>query len=343
MGDAVTCILIADDLTGACDAGVAFAARGLRTVVPLVPGTGDAQVIAISTESRDLPSSEIRGALFAAAVGHPTGSGTLLFKKIDSTLRGSVGMEIAAALEAFECDAAIVCPAFPKLHRVVEAGHLRVTSAPEFTPIHVAGHLGHDCRHELIDGIRAALEEGVRIVSVDAASDGDLDCLAGTILALNRRILWVGSGGLAAALARRLGEPCAATPVGVRNGPVLFCIGSDHPVTLAQQSALLAARPDHVLVRIPRGRISVEQVRERIGPVQAAALVVSGGDTASLVCRAASVQRIELCAEIIPGIPRGVLRGGMFDGLPVATKSGGFGDSDALIQVADFFSCPKQL
>jgi D-threonate/D-erythronate kinase len=44
-----------------------------------------------------------------------------------------------------------------------------------------------------------------------------------------------------------------------------------------------------------------------------------------------------LCAEIVPGIPRGILRGGMFDGLPVATKSGGFGDADALIRIADFF------
>ena len=52
--------------------------------------------------------------------------------KIDSALRGNTGLEIAAALESFHCDAAIVCPAFPNMHRVVEAGFLRVTDAPEF-------------------------------------------------------------------------------------------------------------------------------------------------------------------------------------------------------------------
>jgi uncharacterized protein YgbK (DUF1537 family) len=70
-------------------------------------------------------------------------------------------------------------------------------------------------------------------------------------------------------------------------------------------------------------------------------LVLSGGDTASLVCRAAGVQRIELCDEIVPGVPRGILRGGAFDGVGVVTKSGGFGDRDTLVQVADFFTCPR--
>ena len=102
------------------------------------------------------------------------------------------------------------------------------------------------------------------------------------------------------------------------------------------------ARGEHVILRIPRGHVPVEAVRERIAGAPAAALVLSGGDTASLVCRAAGVQRIELCDEIVPGVPRGILRGGDFDGLSVATKSGGFGDRDALIQVADYFSCPNR-
>jgi uncharacterized protein YgbK (DUF1537 family) len=170
--------------------------------------------------------------------------------------------------------------------------------------------------------------------------------------------LWAGSAGLASALARCLGGESASQPAPARAGAALFCIGSDHGVTLAQQGALLAERPSvlldcqaatrdsisdalgrgkSVILRIPRGVVSVEQVRERITGVAVAALVLSGGDTASLVCRAAGVQRIELCDEIVPGVPRGILHGGEFDGIPVATKSGGFGRSDALIKIADFF------
>jgi uncharacterized protein YgbK (DUF1537 family) len=76
--------------------------------------------------------------------------------------------------------------------------------------------------------------------------------------------------------------------------------------------------------------------------IPAAALVLTGGDTASLICRAAGVQHIDLRGEIVSGIPRGVLRGGELNGMPVATKSGAFGNSDAFIKIADFFSCQAE-
>ena len=88
---------------------------------------------------------------------------------------------------------------------------------------------------------------------------------------------------------------------------------------------------------------SLPQLRwswELLAPLRAP-LVLSGGDTASLVCRALDVRAIELCREVAPGIPYGILHGGPFDGLPVATKSGGFGCPDALMQVADFFTCSQ--
>ena len=319
-------------------------------------------MVAISTESRDLPADEIRRAMFTAAGEFPGDCAARVFKKIDSTLRGNTGVEIAAALEAFDCDAAVVCPAFPNVHRIVEGGHLRVRNAPEFTPIEVAGRLrlqaGLACLHVRPEGITAMLAEGRRLVSVDASRDLDLDCIAAAILPMGRRVLWVGSGGLASALARGTGGECAPAATPARSGPALFCIGSDHGVTLAQQAALLAERRavlfhgegatresiggalalgKHVVLRIPRGVVSMDQVRGQISGVAAAALVLSGGDTASLVCRAAGVQHIELCDEIVPGVPRGILQGGEFDGVPVATKSGGFGDRDTLIQVADYF------
>jgi uncharacterized protein YgbK (DUF1537 family) len=358
-GKHLDCLLVADDLTGACDAAVHFAATVLVAPGAQAPG---ARVLALTTESRDLPPPAIRRALFSAAAEFPVDWAALVFKKIDSTLRGNTGLEITAALEAFHCDAAVVCPAFPKTHRVVEGGFLRVTSEPDFVSIDVAARLqlqsGHACAHTRPEGIAALLSAGARFVSVDAACDTDLDRIAAAILPMGRRILWAGSAGLASALAHLLGKPCAPPPAPVRTGAVLFCIGSDHPVTLAQQRALLAGRPSvllqpefathesigralsggiHALLRIPRGLIAAEEVRERIAGVPAAALVLSGGDTASLVCRAAGVRSISLCGEIVPGVPHGILRGGDFDGIPVATKSGGFGDPDAWIQVADFF------
>jgi uncharacterized protein YgbK (DUF1537 family) len=141
---------------------------------------------------------------------------------------------------------------------------------------------------------------------------------------------------------------------------VLFCIGSTHPATVAQQRCLLTERPvcalsaetaapgeiadalraGDVMLDVPRGRIPEARLAELLRgvPKVAGALALSGGDTASHICRSLHVASIELHDEIQAGIPWGTLRGGAMDGIAVATKSGAFGDSGALIDIADFFS-----
>jgi uncharacterized protein YgbK (DUF1537 family) len=251
------------------------------------------------------------------------------------------------------------------MRRIVTGGVLSVAGAQEFEPVDVAKRLqlqsGHLCAASQPSCIVELLQSGARLVSLDANCDEDLDRIAAAAFPLGRRVLWAGSAGLASALARLLGKPCdpPPVPVPVRSGSVLFCIGSDHAATLAQQDALLSQRPsallqphaavrasicaafargEHPILRVPRGRIPAQTLREWIDGLPLAALVLSGGDTASLVCHAAGVQRIELCDEIVPGVPRGIVHGGVFDGISVVTKSGGFGDRDTLIQVADFFN-----
>ena len=190
------CLLVADDLTGACDAAVHFAIGGIWPAAVLFARGAEvagARVLAVSTESRDLPPAEIRRAVADVAAEFPGNAAARVFKKIDSTLRGNTGLEITAALESFDCDAAVVCPAFPRLHRVVESGFLRVTSTPEFDPIDVAARLrlqsGLACAHTRADGIAASLSAGTRLVSVDASCDDDLDRIAAAILPIGRRIL----------------------------------------------------------------------------------------------------------------------------------------------------------
>jgi len=351
-------LLVADDLTGACDAAVHFAARGLQTVVDL-PGhsySGAAHVIARTTESRDFAPQAVRDAL-AKLAAEFSALPSRIFKKIDSTMRGNVGMEVAAARDSFDCDAAVVCPAFPAMHRVVRHGLLRVTSAPGFAPLDVAAQLaeqsGERCAHTAPEGLLARLSHGDRLISVDAYDDSDLDAIAAALTACGRRVLWAGSAGLASGLARLLATAASHHPVAAlsHRGPVLFCIGSDHPVSMAQQEALLNQRacsllpPEtpaeliaaaltggHALLRIARG-----QLPDAVGALRPAAIFACGGDTASLVFRAAGARAIRLHDELAPGVPRGTVVGGGWDGVPVVTKSGGFGGRDTLIIVADYF------
>ena len=368
----LTCLLIADDLTGACDAAVPFAARGRATAARLDfdGDVGGLDVLAVTTESRALPAAALRGVFERTARVLAGVESRILFKKIDSTLRGNVGMEVALAAEAFDCEAAIVTPAFPAMNRMVQAGWLRVAGG-SFEPIEMAAFWraqGLECAHVSPESLDAALASGARFVSVDAASDADLDAIVKWGLGSGRRMLWAGSAGLASALARVLFPgadwQAKACPTGGAcfSLPVLFCLGSDHPVTLEQERNLIAARgalaldamtaaPEglaaalaagrHVALRIPYGRVSIERARQLLGGLHGA-LVLTGGDTASLVCRALDAAGIHLDHELAPGIPCGAIAGGPFPGAPVVTKSGGFGAPDALIRIADYFTCPTR-
>ncbi len=381
-------LLIADDLTGACDAAAPFAVRGHATVVSLegrLEG-GEAGALAISTESRDLAPGEL-GAVYAGlGAADFLGSG-LIFKKIDSTLRGNAGAEIALAAEAFGCESAIATPAFPAMGRMVEAGVLRVAGAA-FEPVELAAYWRAQglcgCAQVSPGGVAAELAAGTRFISVDAASDADLDAIAVAGLASTRRVLWAGSAGLAWALARGWAprgvslRPCvppkfmktekkADGPANAAGTParptsaVLFCIGSDHAVTVEQQREMAAGRrvlavdaetvqPEcvartleggtHVALRVAYGRIGAERIRRLIGDWRGP-LVLSGGATAWLVCRALGVREIRIEREIAAGIPRGFISGGLFDGLPIVTKSGGFGKPSALIEILDDLTCPQ--
>jgi D-threonate/D-erythronate kinase len=363
------CLLIADDLTGACDAAVHFAECGLSTaVLPSIGGpVPDARVLAVSTDSRDLAPAEQAGRIESVAAAFPPPAARIVFKKIDSTLRGNPGMEIRAALDAFACEAAVITPALPVMGRVVEGGRLRVNSYPGFVAVEVPALIESQgrvrCAHVKPGGVAQALASGAKFVSTDAICDADLERVAAEILALHRTVLWAGSSGLASALARQL-EPAARDRQTARPdpGPVLLCIGSDHPVTAAQQARLLRKRSsslvdaetasadcvagklacgEHVVLRIPRGRVAPERIGTLLRGARAAGLFLCGGDTASAVVQALGVGSIRLRQEIVPGIPWGFLRGGKLADVAVATKSGGFGDTDSLLQVVDFFSCPS--
>ena len=231
-------------------------------------------------------------------------------------------------------------PAFPALGRTVEAGYLRVIGDAGFVPIEVAA-----CFRDV------PVADGVRFRLRDAACDAHLDAIVCEGLASKERVLWAGSAGLAAALARAIG---AGSPgdVAFSPGPAIFCLGSDHPVTSEQQArlvqergaALVAAetmgieaisealhKGRHVVLRIRCGHTAGERLRELLGD-DAGPLVLSGGTTAALVLRALDVHAIELRLEIAPGIPCGLAQGGPFHGAPVVTKSGGFGGPDALMK-----------
>ena len=368
----MNCIIVADDLTGACDSALQFRKRGAHTLVHVqwsAPPRQWAEIDAFSTDSRDLDSREAdtRIRTIARHAIDASAPATLIFKKIDSLLRGSPGREIATTLDAFGCDVGIVAPAFPEMGRIVCDGYLHVPGNCEWKPVNILELLRlqglEDCRHVSPGRIKEALQHGAKYISVDSASSEDLRAIVAEAMRCGRRVLWAGSAGLASGLADALfpergGRICR--PRGTR--PVLFCIGSQHPVTIAQLRAFSRERiacefsasaasqagiaealvsGKHVILRVDTdATATIRGVISWAGALMEA-VVISGGDTVALFCRATGCEIIEIENQILDGIPWGMLRGGLVNNLAVATKSGAFGAPDALTKVTDFFTCPR--
>src|SRR5688572_20171507 len=119
-------IILADDLTGAADCAARCHQAGLAATIRL-PGARvheSGGAICCTTDSRHLPAdlAMLRVHELAAGLGEYVGS--IWYKKIDSTLRGHLGQELDALIDALGRTCALVCPAFPAQRRGLANGYL---------------------------------------------------------------------------------------------------------------------------------------------------------------------------------------------------------------------------
>lgn len=281
----VRMLIVADDLTGAADCAVACAEHGLRSFVALDPSYAcDAEVLAIDADTRAAQPDQAAAATGRLVREHAQDDETLVYKKIDSILRGNIAAEIAAALIArretvrgAQHTVAVFAPAFPANARTTVNGRLLVRGIPleqtdlwQYEPntppanllqmmratglrcvlLDLAAIRGHNLQKTMGD-----LAGNTDVLICDAETDEDLRAIAdASMVALGRSTVWSGSAGLAHHLARAANLRCQTTalPTAVAAGPTLFVIGSGSSVSL-RQAQILEARPDIVSVRIAPG------------------------------------------------------------------------------------------
>lgn len=194
------------------------------------------------------------------------------------------------------------------------------------------------------------------MIVCDAETEEDLQAIVKTARNAAERILWIGSGGLAHALANDLPKSGHPGREEAGDGCVLLFIGSDHAVTSRQVEALKRGasavemvieerskplRQEVVILRVSRGVTTKEQVQQAVmgaAPHGIRACLLTGGDTAAFVCEALGARSLRLTEEFAPGLPLGVAQDGVLDGVPVVLKSGGFGSEDVLCAFADRFA-----
>jgi uncharacterized protein YgbK (DUF1537 family) len=268
------CLLIADDLTGGADAGVQFVMRGMKTL--LIPFRGEGNpltarpardVLVINTITRGLPPAEAFAILAGLLKGFDPKRFRIIYKKIDSTLRGNIGAEIEAILQETGLPLCFLAPSYPEQGRTLAGGIMMVGEKPlalteaardATSPVresrvckllasqtslsigtidltHVAS--GKKALQRVVEREQSS---GRRIIIFDAVSRQDLATIAEVALSMETVPLLAGSAGLAGEVARIL-APAQINSEPVRQRTfrhVLIIGGSASAVTHAQLQRL---------------------------------------------------------------------------------------------------------
>ena len=226
--------VIADDLTGALDTGVQFSNWGFAVQVTDNPLSSGADVVVVNTDSRSLDPEKAYDIVFSVA--KKVSSFDIIYKKTDSTLRGNVGTEIQAVLDATGEETAFLTPCYPPTARYVKDGHLLVDGVPIDQTEYSSEHGSQQSYIPDLIRIGATrpiihlkdssdLQRHSGIVVIDSESEADLLNMAKNMI--GHKVL-AGSAGLAAAIAETLVDP----------PPVLSVIGSMRTVTQRQTRVL---------------------------------------------------------------------------------------------------------
>jgi uncharacterized protein YgbK (DUF1537 family) len=297
----------------------------------------------------------------------------LVYKKIDSTLRGPVAAELRAVLAALPDTRLLFAPANPAVGRTVSGGVLLVHGRP----VHET-EFGRDPVSPVRESRLKALLADLPAGAVEIPDTADFNALERAVEAQRRRggdWVAVGSGALARPVAAML-PPAAPTPGTFHRpppppGPVLLLGGSAHAINRRQATRLRETKdvPTHELLPDSpvnmivnavatslrtRGaaalltgaeRFDSAAVLERLTAVATAAIAATGtarvfatgGETARALCAALDVRQLAFEAELEPGLA--VASGSGRNGpLLLAVKPGGFGDDDTWLRAWNHLS-----
>jgi uncharacterized protein YgbK (DUF1537 family) len=235
--------VVADDLTGSADTGVQFCPvvgpvylTSLGDAGFELPPEGfDVAGIAINTNSRHDSRAEAAAKVKLAVAGLRTSGlkAEIVYKKIDSCLRGNIGAELDAILAETGAAACFVAPALPAqgrttendIHRVHVISVAETESAKDpLCPVsesRLSVHLQDQSELKVghvvlattekggtfaVEKVKRLLAEGCCHISFDAIDDRHLDRIAelGMNISKEMKILFCGSAALAASLSRLL-------------------------------------------------------------------------------------------------------------------------------------------
>ena len=280
---------VADDLTGATTTGVLLARSKARTAVffneeaaEKTEGIDELDAILISSNSRPLPANEAYDKVKSATIALKKMGVEYFSKRIDTTLRGGVGVEIDAMLDQMkEGTVAVVVPAMPQSRRILVGGYsiidgvalintpvaqdVRTPVKENYIPRLLEGQTRRKVGLVTLDKVLAgeevieeALAEqkkaGCEVIVVDGITLEDVENIAKACISLRWDVVAVDPGPFTSKLAfyRELisaEEPNIPPQADEAVKTVLIAAGSATPVT-KKQMEILCQDPRHVRVSV---------------------------------------------------------------------------------------------
>jgi len=223
--------VIADDLTGANDTGVQFAKNNYKTMVLILEDeslnivvSNDLDVLVIDTETRETAEEIARNRMKNILEKININKEDIVYKKVDSTLRGNVGVEIAEIMNILEKDICIFSPSFPSHQRITVGGYLLVQQKPlgfseyssesseqeenSFIPFLLKKQTNFPVgqidlkdvakgQKTILSKINELYQKGNKIIVIDSTNEVHLKDIFSSGLKFDGSILFSGSAGLA--------------------------------------------------------------------------------------------------------------------------------------------------
>lgn len=207
-------LLIADDFTGANDSGIKIVQRGYDASISLDSYENlESNINIIDTETRNLNENQAYNIVEKTISNLKSLSDYLvIYKKVDSTLRGNIKSEYEAIIKYLNPEYVIFAPAHPNLGRTTKGGIQYVNGKklldtefsqdPEkpVTNDDIRNILSDKTHHHFLDEIRGNLSIKSGVNTFDCEIYDDLLKIAQKSLELGQKILFIGSAGLCDAL-----------------------------------------------------------------------------------------------------------------------------------------------
>lgn len=252
----ITLLIIADDFTGALDTGVQFASAGavVRVVTDIrydyKQADDSVQVLVMDAETRHLESWEAYEVVWEITKRAMTCGIPYIYKKTDSALRGNIGSELTALLDASGRNILPFLPAFPQMGRITREGIHYIDNVPvqdsvfgqdPFEPVTCSFipdiiHLQSNIPVQVVqEGTQPEPDDRpVKIVTYDAQSQDSLIKAALELYNMGQLAIMAGCAGFASVLPTLLGLGGRETYAPQFVPRFLVACGSVNPITKSQ-------------------------------------------------------------------------------------------------------------